>query len=93
MSKIEQRVHRFHIRQHNLIKRTLSQVKSFSCYQESSLDKTCTTARNFIRNNNIQPPCIIIVIKKSGQYNKFFLSKIGLFDYRYAVDNYKLFSL
>jgi hypothetical protein len=93
MSKIEQRVHRFHIRKNNLIKKAISRVKSFSCYQESSLDKTCTTARNFIRSNKIKPPCIIIVIKKSGQYNKLFLSKAGLFDYKYAVINYKVLSL
>ncbi|MCC5623881.1 DUF3155 domain-containing protein [Nostoc sp. CHAB 5715] len=45
-----------------------------------------------MRNNNIQPPCVITVLKISGSEEKFFLSNNGLFSYKYAIENHKLFS-
>jgi hypothetical protein len=82
---------------YNLIRRLrgkvlLSKVTSFSCYQQNHQEKTCTTARKFIRNNNIQPPCLITVLKILGSEEKFFLSNNGLFSYKYAIENHKLFS-
>ncbi len=90
MSIIKKRASLFSIKRKVRGKLVLSQVKSFSCYQENSREKTCTTARNFIRNNNICPPCIINVAKALGKNDKFLFSKTGLFDYRYAVINHKL---
>ena len=87
---IRKKVSRFNVKRSTRGKRALSQLKSFSCCQQGR-EKTCTTARNYIRDNNIQPPCIITVAKKSGKDDKFLLSNIGLFDYRYAVINHKLF--
>lgn len=93
MSKrIRQKAIRYKLKRRLRGKLLLSRVASFSCYQLNSKEKTCTSARKFIRNNNIQPPCVITVLKISGSEDKFFLSQSGLFSYGYAVINHKLFS-
>jgi hypothetical protein len=93
MSKrIRQKLGRYHLRRRLRGKVLLSKVTSFSCYQQNHQEKTCTTARKFIRNNNIQSPCVITVLKISGSEDKFLLSNNGLFSYKYAVENHKLFS-
>ncbi|MDZ8236675.1 MAG: DUF3155 domain-containing protein [Nostoc sp. ChiQUE01a] len=93
MSKrIRQKRGRYNLRRRLRGKVLLSKVTSFSCYQQNHQEKTCTTASKFIRNNNIQPPCVIAVLKISGSEEKFFLSNNGLFSYKYAIDNHKLFS-
>ncbi|KAB8314390.1 DUF3155 domain-containing protein [Tolypothrix campylonemoides VB511288] len=93
MSKrIRQKLGKYYLRRRLRGKVLLSKVMSFSCYQQNHQEKTCTTARKFIRNNNIQPPCLITVLKISGSEEKFFLSKKGLFSYKYAIENHKLFS-
>lgn len=94
MSKrIRQKLGRYHLKRKLRGKVLLSKVTSFSCYQQNHQEKTCTTARKFIRNNNIQPPCVITVLKISGSEEKFFLSNNGLFSYKYAIENHNLFSL
>ncbi|MBD6615339.1 DUF3155 domain-containing protein [Komarekiella sp. 'clone 1'] len=93
MSKrIRQQIGRYNFKRRLRGKVLLSKVTSFSCYQQSHQEKTCTTARKFIRNNSIQPPCVITVLKISGSEEKFFLSNNGLFSYKYAIENHKLFS-
>lgn len=93
MSKrIRQKAVRYKLKRRLRGKLLLSRVASFSCYQLNSKEKTCTSARKFIRNNNIQPPCVITVLKISGNEEKFFMSHTGLFTYKYAVENHKLFS-
>ncbi len=93
MSKrIRQKLGRYHVRRKLRGKVLISKVTSFSCYQQNHQEKTCTTARKFIRNNNIQSPCVITVLKISGSEDKFFLSNNGLFSYQYAIENHKLFS-
>ena len=67
MSKrIPQKLGRYNLRRRLRGKVLLSKVTSFICYQHNHQEKTCTTARKFIRNNNIQPPCVITVLKISG---------------------------
>ena len=90
--RIRQKLGRYNLRRRLRGKVLLSKVTSFSCYQQNHQEKTCTTARKFIRNNNIQSPCVITVLKISGSKEKFFLSKNGLFSYKYAIENHKLFS-
>jgi hypothetical protein len=93
MSKrIRQKLGRYNLRRRLRGKVLLSKVTSFICYQLNHQEKTCTTARRFIHNNNIQPPCVITVLKISGSEEKFFLSNNGLFSYKYAIENHKLFS-
>ncbi|GJD22881.1 hypothetical protein RIVM261_078370 [Rivularia sp. IAM M-261] len=88
-TRIRRKMSPFNLRRNARGKRALSQLESFSCCQQGR-EKTCTTARNYIRDNNIQPPCIITVTKKSGKNDKFLLSNTGLFEYRYAVANHKI---
>ena len=64
-------------------------IPHYSCYEDGN--KYCTTARNFIQRHNYQPPCIITVLKYTGKDAKFFYSNVGLFDYKYALVNYREF--
>lgn len=90
--RIRQKLGRYHLRRRLRGKVLLSKVTSFSCYQHNHQEKTCTTASKFIRNNNIQPLYVITVLKISGSEEKFSLSNNGLFSYKYAIENHKLFS-
>ena len=91
--RIRHKPSRYHQERRSHGKQLLSRVASFICYQQHRREKPCTTARKFIRNHNIQHPCVITVLKISGSEKKFFMSHTGLFSYEYAVENYKLFSL
>ena len=43
------------------------------------------------KHDNYQPPCIITVLKYTGKDAKLFYSNVGLFDYKYALVNYREF--
>ncbi|MBD2772143.1 DUF3155 domain-containing protein [Iningainema tapete] len=72
-------------------KKTLSRIPQYSVVHTNPKQKTCTTARKYITSNKITAPAVITVIKPSLIEDKFFLSQIGLWDYKYAVMNYKHF--
>ncbi|WP_414620895.1 DUF3155 domain-containing protein [Calothrix sp. CCY 0018] len=46
-------------------KKLFEKVSQYSCYENNK--KLCTTARNFIRQHNYKPPCIVTVLKYNGQ--------------------------
>ena len=60
-------------------------------YNEDS-QKSCTTAREFIQTYSHKPPCVITIIQNKRQNAKFFYSRVGLFDYKYALINYRQFA-
>ncbi|MBW4512933.1 MAG: DUF3155 domain-containing protein [Scytonematopsis contorta HA4267-MV1] len=71
------------------VKRGISAFSEFNHYTTVKKEKqaSCTTARNYIRAENIIPPAVISVMKADGKIDKFFYGSTGLFQYNYAVLN------
>jgi hypothetical protein len=71
------------------VKRRMSAFSKFNHYAivKKEQQASCTTARNYIRTENILPPAVISVMKANGKIEKFFYASTGLFQYTYAVLN------
>ena len=71
------------------VENLFGKIPQYSCYENNR--RYCTTARNFIRNHNYKPPCIVTILKSNGFNQRFFYSRTGLFSYRYAFINHQQF--